>query len=90
MTEDNSVLNEKIQTLEKSRQEQEKTLKESKITLNSQKEEIDGLLKQVVELERYYLLQTRPAIIVNNGCYLRTEKSIADYDQLTYCIVFQL
>ena len=56
LTEENSVLNEKIQTIEKSRKEQEKTLHESNLTLNSQKEQIDGLLKQVAGLEGYYFL----------------------------------
>ena len=36
--------------------EQDDSLEKAKETLNSQKEEIDILLKQVAELERYYLL----------------------------------
>ena len=56
MTEENSVLNENILTLEKNCQEQKQTLHESNMTLNSQKEEIDGLLKQLAELEGYELL----------------------------------
>ena len=56
LTEENGTLNEKIEKLETKCKDQDDTLEKTKETLNSQKEEIDELLKQVAELERYYLL----------------------------------
>ena len=53
LTAENETLNEKIDRLEKSCKEQDDSLAKTKETLNSQKEEIDDLLKQVAELERY-------------------------------------
>ena len=52
LTEENETLNEKIAKLETSCKEQDDSLAKTKDTLNSQKEEIDDLLKQVAELER--------------------------------------
>ena len=52
LIEENASLNEKIENLETCRDEQEKTLNRTKATLNSQKEELDGLLQQVAEIER--------------------------------------
>ena len=56
LTEENETLNEKIEKLETNCKDQDDNLEKTKETLNSQKEEIDDLLKQVAELERYYLL----------------------------------
>ena len=53
LTEENALFHEKIQELEKSRDEQEKTITQSKDLLISKKEEIDRLQNQVDELERY-------------------------------------
>ena len=55
LTEENGTLNEKIEKLETKCKDQDDTLEKTRETLNSQKEEIDELLKQVAELERYYL-----------------------------------
>ena len=56
LTEENETLNENIEKLETKCKDQDDSLEKTKETLNSQKEEIDALLKQVAELERYYLL----------------------------------
>ena len=56
LTEENGTLKEKIEKLETKCKDQDDSLEKTKETLNSQKEEIDALLKQVAELERYYLL----------------------------------
>ena len=53
LMEENTCLSEKIRKLEQCCDEQEKTLNRAKETLSSQKEEIDGLLNQVAETERY-------------------------------------
>ena len=56
LTEENETLNEKIEKLQTNCKDQDDSLEKTKETLNSQKEEIDDLLKQVAELERCYLL----------------------------------
>ena len=52
LTEENKALNDSINKLESSRKAQDETLLKTKETLNSQKDEINSLLKQVAELER--------------------------------------
>ena len=51
-----------------SREEEDKILTKTKETLTTQKEEIDGLLKQVAELERYSFC------LMHTYCYVKSIK----------------